>query len=683
MGRLRLGDLGRALLALVGATLGLLVSSWLVPGFDIGTWQQAVLTAVLIAACGVVLRFVLIRGAVLVGWVGSILVGLFVQALAVWIVVYVPQGGGADDLGWALLASWVIAAVSTLFVWIGTAGTDDAVTASLLRSARRKRVVLDDPDVPGIVFVQADGVPYPVLDWCVRAGTLPTLSRWIRSGTHQQVEWRPKLPATTPASQMGILHGTIDGIPAFRWLDRPSGKVFVANRPADAVLIEALHSDGLGLLADDGVSVSNLFTGDAPTAYATMSAIGRSRETRESRRTISEYLARPNGFTRSFSRALSELARERFQAARARRRDIRPRVHRGWAFAGERAALTGVIRDLNTTLVSDAMLKGRRSIYVDYVDYDAVAHHAGILQPESLDALAGIDAVLAQIEAIAAVAPRKYHIVVLSDHGQSQGAIFADRYGEDLAALVSRLSRTATITSVENAEGSGALNSMVAGNASPDSVVGRALGRASDRITAETFETREPDQAAPAEQFLVFGSGNLGLIYVTGEQERLGLDELDARFPALVPGLVAHPGIGFTVVHTQEHGPVAFGAGGEHRVRDGVVVGVDPLARFGPHAPEFVLRAATMPEAPDIYVNSLIDDMDEVAAFEGLVACHGGLGGWQDRGMVVHPVDLEMPAEMVVGADTLHRVLVGWLEGCGHRTGLVGHDRGRTPGGAP
>ena len=62
--------------------------------------------------------------------------------------------------------------------------------------------------------------------------------------------------------------------------------------------------------------------------------------------------------------------------------------------------------------------------------------------------------------------------------------------------------------------------------------------------------------------------------------------------------------------------------------------------------PEFVLRAATMPEAPDIYVNSLVDDLDEVAAFEGLVACHGGLGGWQDRGMVVHPVDFEMPEEL-------------------------------------
>ena len=72
----------------------------------------------------------------------------------------------------------------------------------------------------------------------VTAGTVPTLSRWIRGGTHTLHEWRPKLPATTPASQMGILHGVIDGIPAFRWYDRANDKVMVANRPADAAVIE-------------------------------------------------------------------------------------------------------------------------------------------------------------------------------------------------------------------------------------------------------------------------------------------------------------------------------------------------------------------------------------------------------------------------------------------------------------
>jgi hypothetical protein len=114
-----------------------------------------------------------------------------------------------------------------------------------------------------------------------------------------------------------------------------------------------------------------------------------------------------------------------------------------------------------------------------------------------------------------------------------------------------------------------------------------------------------------------------------------------------------------------------LGRGGEHRLREGVVVGADPLARFGPEAPDFVLRASTMDEAPDVYVNSLVDDLGEVAAFEGLVGCHGGLGGWQDRAMIVWPTGLPDPGHMVVGADAMHRLLVGWLEHLGHRKDLV------------
>jgi len=132
----------------------------------------------------------------------------------------------------------------------------------------------------------------------------------------------------------------------------------------------------------------------------------------------------------------------------------------------------------------------------------------------------------------------------------------------------------------------------------------------------------------------------------------------------------------FVVVDTEEHGPVALGPAGENRVREGTVVGTDPLAAFGPDAAAFVLRAATMPEAPDLYVNSIVDELGEVAAFEGLVGCHGGLGGWQDRAMLVWPAELPEPEGtgadgMVVGADAMHRVLVGWLRHVGHRADVA------------
>ena len=38
------------------------------------------------------------------------------------------------------------------------------------------------------------------------------------------------MPCTTPASQLGILHGSCAGVPAFRWYDRELGRILVANK---------------------------------------------------------------------------------------------------------------------------------------------------------------------------------------------------------------------------------------------------------------------------------------------------------------------------------------------------------------------------------------------------------------------------------------------------------------------
>ena len=78
-------------------------------------------------------------------------------------------------------------------------------------------------------------------------------------------------------------------------------------------------------------------------------------------------------------------------------------------------------RDLNVVLVAEQMMRGAKSVYVDFLDYDEIAHHAGLGRPESLAAVQGIDAALGRLEAVARYAPRDYEFVVLSDHGQSQG----------------------------------------------------------------------------------------------------------------------------------------------------------------------------------------------------------------------------------------------------------------------
>ena len=661
--RLRGSDVARLSVSWVTSAVALWIAGELLPGLSAATpWAYFVVAAVA-GLIGLAIRPVLVEVSARIGWLAVLLVAFAGQALIMYVAILVVPSITADF--WtAVAASWIAAAVGTLIAWGATAGTDDGLVTSLKRRGRRTEHV-DDPDVDGVVFVQLDGAAFPVLRWAVQSGAVPTIRRWLASGDYELREWTPQLPCTTPASQLGILHGTVDRVPAFRWYDREVDRVLVANRPADAKVIEDRASNGQGLLWDDGVSISNLFTGDAPRAVMTMSRVEVTRGSTQTRRAVAWFVASPGGFMRSLSRTIAEIVKERWQAGRQVRRAVDPRVPRGWTFAMLRAVTNALLRDLNTALVAEEMRRGTRSIYVDYVDYDEIAHHAGVFRPESLAALDGLDQVLASLERLAEGAARRYRIVVLSDHGQSQGRSFKDRYGQDLASLCQELMAEQVQSFAAPVEGWGRAESIVGDVGSTSAVTGRLVERV-DRRIAEEYDAQ--DTRAGDNPPIVLGSGNLGLLYLRGSKRRT-LDELSAQWPNLVSGLATHPGVGF-VAGIDEHGiPWAIGAEGRRDLRDGMVEGHDPLAAFGEHAPRVLLRALLMKEAPDLYVNSSVDPWTaDVAAFEELVGAHGGLGGFQDSAALLVPRDLvDVLPERIEGADVLHKSLVAMLERCGQR----------------
>ena len=57
--------------------------------------------------------------------------------------------------------------------------------------------------------------------------------------------------------------------------------MLIANRPDDAAVIEQRATTGNGLLADDGLGLGNLFSGDAPRTILTISRLGASRAHRQ------------------------------------------------------------------------------------------------------------------------------------------------------------------------------------------------------------------------------------------------------------------------------------------------------------------------------------------------------------------------------------------------------------------
>ena len=118
------------------------------------------------------------------------------------------------------------------------------------------------------------------------------------------------------------------------------------------------------------------------------------------------FFTHPFGFVRALVLTLGEMVKELYQGRRQRRLGVEPRIRRRGAYVALRGVTNVMLRDLNVALVTEAMMSGTSSIYVDFVDYDEVAHHAGVVREESLRSLQGLDSVLGLLERVAQRAPR-------------------------------------------------------------------------------------------------------------------------------------------------------------------------------------------------------------------------------------------------------------------------------------
>ena len=290
-------------------------------------------------------------------------------------------------------------------------------------------------DVPGIVFLEIDGLALPVLRRAMRDGNAPVMARWLADGGYELTEWETDLSSQTGASQAGILLGSNEDITAFRWIEKESGRTMTCSRPDDCAEIEARRSTGVGLLRDGGASRGNLLSGEADHLILTVSRLSEEKRSNPGYRAFFA-----NGFnvTRVLVLFFYEVILEWSAAIRSSRRDVRPRGHRGGIYPFMRAAMCVIVRDLIVFGVISDMMRGRPAVYATFSSYDEVAHHSGLERSDTLEALRKLDQQFGRIERARPYAARPYEIVVLSDHGQTQGATFLQRNGYGLVDLVSR-----------------------------------------------------------------------------------------------------------------------------------------------------------------------------------------------------------------------------------------------------
>ncbi len=565
-------------------------------------------------------------------------------------------GGDSSDLsyGWfkgpyfgieidgpaIILAPLAMAFITTILSTLLTIEDDSSYYRSVYRDAESKRKA-EVKNYPGLIIVEIDGLAYDVLKEAVDKGLMPTVKSMMDS-THTLRMWETDLSSQTGASHAGILHGNNENLTAFRWIEKENGNQMMQCSGVDKVkTLEERISNGDGLLVDNGASRSNLFSGDTDNVIFTFSKISNLRKLYN--RAWFSVFSNPSNFARIVSLFLAEMILEIISQIKHSVKNIQPRIKRGIAYIPVRGATNVFMREINTsTLVGDMMVGDVDVAYSTYLGYDEIAHHSGVHDEDSWYALKGMDKQIRRLVNTNKYTPRKYQFVIQSDHGQTNGATFKQRYGESFedyvkSLLPANMKMFAKMTSNEDHYAESFL----------------PLSRKNDDL----IDKKDLEQLGDSE-VIVLASGNLAMIYLTQWTHRLTYEEIQKLFPELIPGIVNNEYIGFIVVRSSEKGDMVIGKNGTYYLDSDEIEGENPLEGFGKNIARHIKRNSSFKYTPDILVNSFYDEEnDEVCAFEELVGSHGGAGGSQSKPFILYPSEWKIDDEEIVGAESIYRIL--------------------------
>jgi len=595
----------------------------------------------------------------------------------------------------------IVMAIATTFITnITNTNYFDSYIKNILKYALKRKSSYNK-QYSGIIMLEIDGLSYKTLIKAIDNGVMPTIKSWIDSNTHTLREWETDLSSQTGASQAGILHGNNKDIVAYRWVEKENdNNIMVSGKLSHAPIIEQRISNGEGLLVN-GISIANMFSGDSEISALTSSRLGGI--SRIYNKTLHTIFLDSYNFQRIFVLFLWDILVEFKSQLVHDIKNIQPRLRRTPVYAAIRAGANVVLRESTTEILTSEILTGDiDTAYATFMGYDEVAHHSGVEDDDVWSVLKQIDVQFSRLTSAISMSDRDYKLVILSDHGQSNGATFKQRYGITLGNYVRRLLPD-DLTVFKNEYNIDHFRDAVL----PENKQIQNIKERVENIRDDLFDEngtiqnlrKEINERKPAiifenEQYLnlrekysnsleyikghetvqqstkkakdseliVLGSGNMGLIYLTQWSQRLTYEEIVMLFPDLIPGLVNHSGIGFILVNSLGNGGMVIGQNGIYYLDNDEVIGENPLEEFGENAAKHLKRQNSFKNMPDILVNSFYDSKhDEVCAFEELIGSHGGLGGNQTKPFILYPSEWNGPEELI-GAESIYKFLKREIE---------------------
>ena len=638
----------RTIVVFIGNAIGLYIANFLGVGFSIKSFGAALVLALILGIVNTLfwplLTKILMPFLVLTFGVGSLVLN--------GVILMLLQGTVDFQIGgWGLiLVPLIMAVITTVLSFVLTADDESSYYRAVLRDAEKHRK-MDVKDYPGVIIVEIDGLAKNVLCEAVENGDMPNTEKLIEDKSHILREWETDLSSQTGASQAGILHGNNEGITAFRWIEKDNdNQMMQCSGPENVIKIEERITNGNGLLADNGASRSNLFSGDTDDVIFTLSKITDVQKLYN--KAWFSVFSNPSNFARIIVLFFWEIVLEISSQITHSIRNIRPRIKRGIVYSMVRAGTNIFMSEINTsTLIGDMMTGDVDIVYSTYLGYDEIAHHSGVRDKDSFYALRVMDKQIGRLVEAEKYAKRDYQLVIQSDHGQTNGATFTQRYGETFEDFVKGLLPQdmhvyAKMSSNEdhNSETFIPFNKQI-----------KSFRKRTNKIRKkEVDEEKELTES----EVIILASGNLAMIYLTQWPHRLTYEEITSKFPNLLPGIVDNEYVGFVLVRSKEKGDMAIGLDGTYYLDSNEIEGKNPLEGYGKNVVRHLKRNSNFDHTPDILVISFYDSVaNEVCAFEELVGSHGGVGGEQSKPFILYPSSWDVSSDDIIGAESIYNIL--------------------------
>jgi hypothetical protein len=480
------------------------------------------------------------------------------------------------------------------------------------------------------IAIQIDGLSYDMLEKLLHTPQCKFIRSLIVDRHFYVSRYNCGLPADTPSSLAGILYGNRKELIGFRSIDKKR-KIFNSFASPDYCWeVERSLSKKKGAL-DEGSAYTLCFSGGADRTFLTMSTLTKKAPLKRIKESNIVILMLLNPFivAKVLISSVAELLLELYDSLASFLHRIfivkEKKIAFHLAFPFKRFFFQGVAMEMQRIGAVLDMKRGVPRIYTNFHAYDDVLHRRGLNSKAALRTLKQTDRL---IKKIYNRKPEDYDFYILSDHGMEAAVPFDKAYDETLQALLERLTDVETQSMKDEDRGERMFWAAKRMGYALKYLTGpfRWSLKTMMKALSKSYRKREREAVwKKKEQVFVQASGSFAHIYLTASQQRMTLAGIQEKYPKLIKGLRAHPGIGFFVVKTVK-GLKVLGWDGEFNLEKNVSKkGKDFLKRFGKTELllEQIRELGNKENVGDIIIFGNFH-YGKIVSFSDHYACHGG-----------------------------------------------------------